>query len=115
MKNFLLTLTLFLCTFFSTPAFAQDACASLGEMAASIMQARQSGIPLSQMMQVVNNTLENQEATTPEVEAEVAAGASLARELVLAAYETHRWAGDEMIARAIQDFRNEVERACYSN
>ncbi len=110
MKNFLLTLTLFLCTFFSTPAFAQDACASLGEMAASIMQARQSGIPLSQMMQVVNNTLENQEATTPEVEA-----ASLARELVLAAYETHRWAGDEMIARAIQDFRNEVERACYSN
>lgn len=68
-------------------------CRSLGETAAVIMEARQMGVPLSDMI-----------SSLPE-----------ARSLIMEAYKETRWSGDEMQEQAIADFRNEMEMTCYND
>jgi hypothetical protein len=92
------TLTLILALAFTTPALAQSAaetCPSLGELAESIMEARQSGASVSDMMAV-------------------AEGNEFVEGLVLTAFESPRYATPEFRIREIENFRNSIEALCYS-
>lgn len=78
----------------ATPLAAEtDHCEKLGEVAATIMKARQSGLPLSTVMGIMEN--------------------DLGKTIALDAYEQPRYRVEENQLRAIEDFRNEVERLCY--
>jgi len=87
------------CALVAGPALAEEpkaddhVCKVLGMVAGSIMENRQMGIPLSDMLEV-----------TPM---------PLLRQIVLLAYEKPRYYSDEVVREEIQDFRNEVEVACY--
>jgi hypothetical protein len=88
-----------LCALVAGPALAEEpkaddhVCKVLGMVAGSIMENRQLGIPLSDMLDV-----------TPM---------PLLRQIVLLAYEKPRYYSDEVVREEIQDFRNDVEVACY--
>lgn len=71
-----------------------DGCAVVGDTAQAIMDARQSGVPMSQMMKI---------AGTNEA----------ARFMVTEAYGTPRFSTDSIVAEVIQDFRNDMEAICY--
>lgn len=88
-----------LCALVAGPALAEEpkaddhVCKVLGMVAGSIMENRQLGIPLSDMLDV-----------TPM---------PLLRQIVLLAYEKPRYYSDEVVREEIQDFRNDIEVECY--
>lgn len=88
-----------LCALVAGPALAEEpkaddhVCKVLGMVAGSIMENRQMGIPLSDMLEV-----------TPM---------PLLRQIVLLAYEKPRYYSDEVVREEIQDFRNDIEVECY--
>lgn len=93
-KTFLLISTLA----FAAPTLAQTAaetCPVIGELAESIMEARQSGVSVSDMMAVAD-------------------GNEFFEGLVLTAFESPRYTTEEYRLREAQDFRNAVEAMCYS-
>ena len=88
-----------------TAAIAQDdaaakqrLCTNLGGLADAIMEYRQEGLPISAAMAALD-------ADNPVDQA--------ARGLILIAYDTPRFSGEEFQMRARANFRNEVELACY--
>ncbi len=95
----------------ATPALAQgmDAgdCPSLGGMASTIMEARQEGFVMSDLMAIVDVAAPQSSDYTPEYHA-------IARSVVIDAYNQPAFRTPEHRARAIVDFRNSVEAICYS-
>ena len=92
------TLTLILALAFTTPALAQTAsetCPPIGDLAESIMEARQSGAAMSDMMAVAD-------------------GNEFVEGLVLTAFEAPRYTTPEFRRREIENFRNTIEAMCYS-
>ena len=90
------------------PAMAQDAdqpvtCADMGNLAESIMVARQNGIPISQLVVIIDA-------------AEDSPGANrLYRSIVLEAYERPRFMSASSRTRSIEDFRNDIETFCFAS
>lgn len=88
-----------LCALVAGPALAEEpkaddhVCKTLGIVAGQIMENRQAGIPLSDMLEV-----------TPM---------PLLQQIVLLAYDNPRYYSDEVVREEIQDFRNLIEVACY--
>lgn len=76
-----------------------DECAHLGNLAKKIMTTRQNGVPLSEVMKAMRETMPNtMEAVKP---------------FVLMAYETIQFSAPDARATAIKSFRNAVELQCY--
>lgn len=88
-------------------AFANDSdayCAQIGHTANSVMQARQSGLEMSQLMDAASKSGDatgNQNLV------------SMARKLIVLAYQSPRYSTNEMKTKSIQEFTNEAELACY--
>jgi len=75
---------------------AVASCASFGDLAVTIMTGRQNGVALSTMM-------------------EIAAGNDIVRSIILSAYDKPRYSTPSVQNETIQDFRNDVELACYNS
>lgn len=81
----------------ASPAWAEepkDTCALVGEQAKRMMEHRQAGTAISTLMPHVN-------------------GSKFYTNMLVSAYEEPRYSSDEYQTRAIQDFRNKWETACY--
>lgn len=76
------------------------ACEGFGRLAEELMVARQMGVPMSRVMEVAEAAWGDEDV-------------NLLRQMVVLAYEVPRYATDEYQRRAIEDYRNEVELACY--
>lgn len=94
LKTIITTITLAIATPLAAETDVPATCKDLGQLAESIMEARQSGVTLSRSM-------------------EVAEGSDFTQALVLAAYQTPRFNTDEYQRESITDFRNAVELACF--
>ena len=70
-----------------------ETCEKVGELAGLIMTARQNGAAISKVMAAMD--------------------ADSFEKLVINAYEQPRYSGQEYKKRAVEDFRNEVETACF--
>ena len=82
----------------TTPFSAQaqisaSQCSNLGEIAKNIMILRQNGVPISRLMSELD----------PE----------LFGALILFAYQQPRYSSPSFQSRAIEEFRNGMETACY--
>jgi hypothetical protein len=75
-------------------------CPVLGRLASSIMRARQSGVPISSMIEVANKT-------TGEV-------ADMQRILVFKAYSQNQWSSEKFKNNAVAEFSNEVVMECWT-
>lgn len=82
----------------ATSAFSKDWCADLGNTAEGIMTARQSGVPISQMMEIIP-TDENL--------------GPIIRELTLMAYEQPLMQSTDYKRRIAREFGDSVEVVCY--
>lgn len=71
-----------------------DKCQDAGDLAESVMTARQNGTPISRLMEIAN-------------------GQEVIVKMVLMAYGKPRYSTDEFQSRAIEDFRNLWEIGCY--
>ena len=69
-------------------------CASLSETAATVMEVRQMGYPMSKLMEAAERD------------------GALARALVIEAYRQPRYSSDGYKENAIKDFANEVYLQC---
>lgn len=76
-------------------------CGTIEELARSIMIARQSGASISRMMELAGSRGEG-------------TAADMMRSIVLDAYDWPRFSGDEYRGIAVDDFGNEIARACYT-
>lgn len=89
--------------FAAAPAKAEEpesVCVSIGELAEGVIGSRYAGVPLSDSMAVAN---------LPEF----ASIRSALREMVIQAYREPSYETEEYRAKAIRDFRNRWELACY--
>lgn len=86
-----------------------QACDQFGEIAQSIMRARQNNTPVSRLIARNNETFDGR---TDNVSVEYAA---VLRGLILAAYEIPRFGTARYQGIAIAEFRNEAELACFSD
>lgn len=88
-----------LCLTVSTTAHAgpskKELCALDGSYARVVMMLRQMGEPLSKQIDTAPSFQKNAES------------------IILAAYEYPRYSSGEYRERAIEDFGNEIELACY--
>ena len=94
---------------FAAPAHAEtataqpeDFCQMIGGMAEAIMSIRQSGTQLSKLM----TTFSNGGQFPAELNAVV-------QEMAIAAYQQPNYSTAEVQQRAITEFRNDYETACY--
>lgn len=100
-----IALFFFLVLFF-TPALASvhgiketdDGCTVLAKTSAVIMQARQSGAPMSNLLDIVNGAPESDR--------------KILRLIVMAAYESPGFQSEEYKERAAMDFRNQIHLMC---
>jgi hypothetical protein len=85
------------CALSATHAFAtdQDKCTLMGLRGEMVMDSRQSGVPLSRMLEV---------AGTDEV----------LKVVIRNAFEVPRYHSDEMQQRAVADYRELWERVCFT-
>jgi hypothetical protein len=81
----------------------EDFCQMIGGMADAIMSVRQSGTQLSKLM----TTFSNGGQFPAELNAVV-------QEMAIAAYQQPNYSTAEAQQRAITEFRNDYETACYS-
>jgi predicted mannosyl-3-phosphoglycerate phosphatase (HAD superfamily) len=89
----------------AAPISAQTAeniafCGGLGSMAAVIMEARQTGAPMSNMLALAASS------DDPVV-------ADMARAFVLDAYQRPQWATDDAQLDEVNRFRNSIEMLCF--
>jgi hypothetical protein len=91
MNRLLITLSAALLT---SVAHADPVCVALGEYSRTVMDARQTGVALSKIMEIVK-------------------GDDIHTRIVLDAYEQPRFHSDEFRQTAIQDFGNKWETMCY--
>lgn len=83
----------------SQAAFADDsACNALATLAKSIMGSRQSGMPMTKAIGLINS--ENKEV------------ADVTRKLVIAAYEEPAWNNKALQQKATTDFQNRIYLPC---
>ncbi len=81
----------------SAPVMAEQAsCEYIGTIAETIMKARQSDRPMSKLMAVID------QYEMPSV-----------KPIVVAAYQEPSYSSDSYKQKAIAEFRNTVELACY--
>ncbi len=71
----------------------EEKCTISSVLAASIMSARQSGVPMSKLISMFG-------------------GDELSNELAKLAYKQDRWSSEEVQLRAIQDFENTAFQVC---
>lgn len=76
-------------------------CLSTGNLAESIMSARQSGVSISTVMTTVTSGIDDENV------------ASVARNIILSAYEEPMFSFQENKDNAIRKFRNNQEAVCY--
>jgi hypothetical protein len=76
-------------------------CTALGGLAQQIMEARQMGVPLSQMIAVLPPE-EDQDATQ-----------AMILRIVVNAYDAPRYSTDTYQRIAAMDYRNEIETMCF--
>lgn len=88
----------------ASPAVAQgqNNCATIGEMAYSIMQGRQNGVPMSGYMDAISNT--------PDIDPFLA---EFMGAVVLDAYDESRFINELDKIDAAEEFRNAIEALCY--
>lgn len=97
MKNFIIAA---LITVFPFAASSQDlTCADFGQLAENIMTARQNGVPLSQLMELLGELR----------------SIELFEKLVMEAYEQPRYSTKAVQNSTIEDYRNLWELGCYSS
>ena len=95
-KAILVTLALW-----ATPVFAQevkgteDPCLTLGVISTTVMEARQRGVSIGDLMVVAKES-------------------ELLQAIILAAYQVPRFNTEEYQQQAVADFGNEVMLACYN-
>ena len=77
----------------SVPALAEDKCKKIEDLAETIMDARQRGIPASKMM-------------------ELAGDSSLVRAVVLDSFETSTYLSTSVRERAIREFKDKWYIRC---
>lgn len=83
--------------FLSTPVLADvETCTKFASLAERIMQVRQDGVPLSEVLNV---------GSDPEVK-------ELIKSLALVAYKTPRYYGDEAKSEAITNFSDKALLQC---
>ena len=82
-------------------AQAPDHCSEMGGLAKSIMNARQAGAAMSEVLQVVKEKMP--------------AAAEVLRPFVIMAYEETQWSSEDRREDAANRFRNKIELACYKN
>ena len=101
MKTFLLAIILaFTTTAHAETSATDDAvCIVVGMLAKQIMSARQSGVPMSKVMGVLDGEDSNADGLT--------------RQLTIQAYDYPRFSGSEYQERAITEFENEAMVMCY--
>lgn len=75
-------------------------CTALGSLARSIMEKRQGGTDMSELMSVVDKF-------------DVESFKPIARSMVMMAYSMPRFNGEEFKQKTILDFSNQVQLACY--
>ena len=85
---------------FNEPALT-DICPSLGDMAEQIMRARQRGVSMSEMMQL----MPVDDGSDPVI--------PVARLMVISAFEGPRFQTERHQWRTIEDFRADWELICY--
>lgn len=79
-----------------TPVLSQeteDPCPTWGQLAATIMELRQGGVSMAELMNVTDN--------------------DVARQLVIAAYDIPQYSTSRYKERAITEFANDVMLVCY--
>lgn len=94
MKAFLILLILNLTML---PVHAEDwreTCSTVGELATTIMESRQSGASMAKLMEAV-----------PE-------GGSYIETLIISAYDVPRYSTERMQKKAVEEFRDEVYLEC---
>jgi len=84
----------------ASPVSAWDVCKHVEEMAENIMKNRQAGASMSDMMEIANST--ESEATR-----------TVARHLVVKAYEMPRFSTEEHKRNIIIRFKNKAYLECY--
>lgn len=90
------TLTFVAAMLVATPVVSQeDPCVVLSELAAQIMQNRQGGVPLSDMMRIAGDN-------------------EMVRAMVLEAYNQPRFNTSSYQLEAIQDFSDSIAFICYN-
>ena len=78
-----------------------DPCASIGGFAEILMEKRQEGIAMSDLMKMVASAEGPQQLI------------NIARKMVISAYEQPKYGSPEYKANAVKSFRNEWELKCY--
>lgn len=79
-----------------------DGCTDMGRIAAAIMEERQNGRPLSDIIALTTG----RDYAQPVID--------LVQGLAVIAYQSPRYRGDQAQQEAIQDFRNMVESECFA-
>ncbi|WP_175137418.1 hypothetical protein [Achromobacter animicus] len=89
-------------TVFGASVSAEDrkACSVSSSLGKTVMEARQAGMPMSELMDVFSKPGRADDG-------------EFGRTLVEWAFEDPRYSTEEAKERAIRDFENEVYRACY--
>lgn len=86
------------CAVFSGPLHAEssseDPCVTISRLAEKIMENRQAGIAMTDMMKIADSN-------------------ELIRQMIIAAYEEPRFSSDKHQRNAVMDFRNQIELVCY--
>jgi hypothetical protein len=97
-----LVLSLVLVLVFNLPAFGEDwqkICKGWGDYAEIVMRLRQQGASMEKLMTLCN-----------EVEGQ--GGKSLARQIIIMAYEESRYSTEQFQQRKIEDFRDVIYLFC---
>ena len=92
--------------------YAADVCDSTATLARSIMQARQSGVDMPEMMAVADKQCNGESGTNLKA---CAAAQRLQRTMIVAAYKTPMFSTREYRDREVSDFVNNWYLACYEN
>lgn len=101
--NIFSILLLNICLFHNSPSYSNTLCEYLGDMANTVMNSRQEGAAMSDMMKHFYN-----DDTMPTLK-------DMHKSIIISAYEIPRYSTNEMQHKATQDFRNIVELNCYKN
>lgn len=105
-KTLLLSTALSLSALSSASAEAggdQHVCGAMGALAGSIMEMRQTGVPLSEMMRRITDAVADE------------AMKEFARAAVMMAYAAPYYSTREFKENAINEFRNEAELSCFKS
>lgn len=84
-----------------------SACNQIGEIAESIMRARQNNMPISRLIARNNETI-GSKSDTASVEY-----AAILRGLILVAYEASPYSTPKFQDDEVADFRNDAEYTCF--